>query len=103
MTRFHIAALCALLVSSPALAQRYLGQDEETFSWSRRIPSGGSVTIKNFNGAINITSSSGSEVQIRAEKRVRGERASVSDIAFDVDESSDGVAFCTVWRGESMC
>lgn len=105
MTRFHVAALCALLVSSPALAQRYLGQDEETFTWSRRISSGGSVTIKNFNGAINITSSSGSEVQIRAEKRVRGERggASVSDIAFDVDESSEGVMFCTVWRGDSMC
>ena len=103
MTRFHVAALCALLVSSPALAQRYLGQDEETFTWSRRISSGGSVTIKNFNGAINITSSSGSEVQIRAEKRVRGERASVSDISFSIVQSSDGVTFCTVWRGESMC
>jgi len=103
MTRFYAAALCGLLVASPALAQRFLGQDEETFTWSRRIPSGGSVTIKNFNGAINITASSGSTVQIRAEKKVRNERASVSDIAFDVDESSNGVTFCTVWRGESMC
>ena len=103
MSRLYLAAFCGLLISSPALAQRYLGQDDETFTWSRRIPSGGSVTIKNFNGAINITSSSGSDVQIRAEKRVRGERASVSDIAFDVDESSGGVTFCTVWRGDSMC
>ena len=103
MARQYIIALCALLVASPALAQRYVGQDEETFTWSRRLPSGGSVTIRNFNGAINISSSSGSEVQIRAEKKVRGERASVSDIAFDVDESSDGLMFCTVWRGQSMC
>src|SRR5689334_8607751 len=103
MIRFHIAALCSVLVAAPAMAQHYVGQDDETFTWSRRLSSGGSVTIKNFNGAINITSSSGDEVRIRAEKKVRGERASVSDIAFDIDESSDGVSFCTVWRGESMC
>ena len=96
--------MCGLLVSAaPLAAQRYQGRDESTFTYSRRLSSGSLVTIRSLNGPITVTSSSGNELEVRAEKRTRSARDDMRDMAFEVDESGDGVKICTVYRDESVC
>jgi len=101
--RIVLAACGALFAAAPLAAQRYQGRDETTFTYSRRVSSGSLITIKSLNGPITVTSASGNELEIRAEKRMRGARDDARDMSFEVDESGDGVKICTVYRDQSVC
>ena len=91
-----------LILASTAHAQNWRGRGDSVFVWSARIGDGGTLTIKNIVGGISVTEAKGDQVEVRAEKRMRG-HGEPGDIAFDVQESSSGATICTVYRGESAC
>jgi DUF4097 and DUF4098 domain-containing protein YvlB len=92
----------SLALAATANAQNSRGRGDSVFVWSARIGDGGTLTIKNIVGGISVTEARGDEVEVRAEKRMRG-RGEPGDITFDVQESSSGATICTVYRGESAC
>jgi Toastrack DUF4097 len=90
----------ALAPCSVALAQQ--GRDDASFAWSKQLPAGSHVTIRDGNGSIDVRESQTDRVEVRAVKRITG-RSSIRDVAFDVKETSDGVMICTVYDGETLC
>lgn len=93
--RLRIVAILALL---PALAA---GQDRsDAFTWSGRIASGGTLGIKHFNGPIDVRETSGDRVEVRA-ARISSRRG--EDMTFEVENFSDGVTICSVYRGRNIC
>jgi DUF4097 and DUF4098 domain-containing protein YvlB len=96
-TAIHsLSAACLILGAIPALAgaQTQVGRDVSVYTWRGSIPSGGSFSVKNFNGPIDVRSSSGNTVELRAEKSVRG--GNVRDIGFVVSTDRDGdVTICS--------
>jgi hypothetical protein len=100
MTRIAIVLAAALACSVSASAQQ--GRNDASFVWSRRIHPGSTLTIRNANGSIHVSESTSDRVELRAEKRPRG-RASVRDVAFDVDESDDRVTVCTLYDRQTSC
>lgn len=97
----RVASLSLALAAS-ANAQSFRGRNDSTFVWSARLGDGALLTIKNIVGGITVTEARGDEVEVRAQKQVRG-RGDPSDIGFDVQQSSSGATICTVYRGESAC
>jgi Putative adhesin len=95
-------AMIGLGLATTVNAQNARGRGDSVFVWSARIGDGGSLTIKNIVGGISVTEAPGDRVEVRAEKRMRGQ-GDPSDISFDVQESSSGATICTVYRGESAC
>jgi len=63
------------------------------------VPANGTVRVKHFNGPIDVRAATGDRVELRAERR--GRRS--SELTFEVENESDGVSICEVWRGRSAC
>ena len=92
------SSLLVLFAASTATAQR-----DTAFTWSKRLPDGARLTIKNINGPIDVRAAAGDRVEVRAIVRAES-RGNASDVTFDVRErSSDDVEICTVYRGNSDC
>lgn len=92
------SALLAMTAVSTASAQR-----DTAFTWSKRLPDGARLAIKNLNGPIDVRAGSGDRVEVRATIRVEA-RGNASDVTFDVRErAADDVEICTVYRGRSDC
>lgn len=90
--------LLATMAASTATAQR-----DTAFTWSKRLPDGARLAIKNLNGPIDVRAASGDRVEVRATIRVES-RGNASDVTFDVRErAADDVEICTVYRGRSDC
>ncbi|HET9426687.1 MAG TPA: DUF4097 family beta strand repeat-containing protein [Gemmatimonadaceae bacterium] len=90
--------LLATLAVSTASAQR-----DTAFTWSKRLPDGARLSIRNLNGPIEVRAASGDRVEVRATIRVES-RGNASDVTFDVRErAADDVEICTVYRGRSDC
>ncbi|MHB1328784.1 MAG: DUF4097 family beta strand repeat-containing protein [Gemmatimonadales bacterium] len=90
----------AILMPANALAQ-IVGRNESSFTATHRISNGGWVRITTPNGTVRIVQTSGSEVQIRADKDVR--RGSIEDIGFVVRRSGDALTVCAVYEDEEEC
>lgn len=90
-----------LSVAAPA-ARAQQGRDDATFTWSKTLAAGASLTIRNGNGPIDVHESSSDRVEVRAAKVVRG-GGSLRDVAFDVRESDDGVTICTLYGSQTSC
>ena len=92
------SSLLVILAAATAVAQR-----DTAFTWSKRLPDGSRLTIRNFNGPIDVRAASGDRIEVRATVRAES-RGNVSDVTFDVrDRASDDVEICTVYRGTSDC
>jgi DUF4097 and DUF4098 domain-containing protein YvlB len=88
-------------VSTVADAQ-LVGRNETVYTWRGTIPAGGQFTVKNFNGPIDVRPSSGTTVELRAEKRPKG-GADITDVGFEVRKSSNGdVSICST-QNEDSC
>lgn len=86
-------------VSTVADAQ-LVGRNETVYTWRGTIPSGGQFTVRNFNGPIDIKPATGTAVEFRAEKRLRG--GEVTDVGFEVRTSSNGdVSICATTNPDS--
>lgn len=92
------STMLALMAVSPAAAQR-----DTAFTWSKRLPEGARLSIKNLSGPVEVRAGSGDRVEVRASIRVQV-RGNASDVTFDVREkAADDVEICTVYRGRSAC
>ena len=104
MTVLRITALAAALVAFPALsgAQTLLGRGDSVFTWRGALPSGAQLTVRNHNGPIDVRPASGSQLELRAEKRSR--YGNLTDVAFDIrTEGSGDVSICSTLRGDDPC
>lgn len=105
-----VAAICTSLSASQLSAQRDRDRDdqdrsqrrENAFTWSGNIPNGRRILIKNINGGIDVERSSGSRVEVTAEKRWR--RGNPDDVRIEqVRLSGDEVVICAMWHPDSRC
>jgi hypothetical protein len=106
MSRIMLAAFTGLLITAPSSTlsgQQLVGREDSTAVWRGNVPDGQSLYVKTFTGSITVRASSGDALEIRAEKRTRGTRLGIRDIAFDVRETASGVRFCTVVREDNAC
>jgi DUF4097 and DUF4098 domain-containing protein YvlB len=104
MSSIRASVLLAALVALPALsgAQTLLGRNDSIFTWSGPLRAGALLTVKNHNGPIDVRPGSGSQVELRAEKRTR--YGNHQDVAFDVETSSNGdVTICSTLRDNNPC
>jgi hypothetical protein len=94
---FLMLAVLATVAAAPAHAQAD-GSNAADFVWSRAMPSGASLTIRNFNGAIRVHPATGNKVEVRGVMR----SGDASDVLFRVDTSGNDVTICTLMnRGDS--
>jgi hypothetical protein len=100
----QIAALAAtLLAPAVASAQTQMGRADSIYTWRGALPSRGQLTIRNFNGPIDVRSASGTTAEFRGVKRTRGS-GSIQDIAFEIVNGSNGdVSICATLRRSSSC
>lgn len=92
----RIAAL-SLFVASSAVAQ------DTAFTWSRSLPAGARLTIRNYNGLIDVRPGTTDRVEVRATTRIES-RGAAKALTFDVREhAADDVEICTVFRGLNVC
>jgi DUF4097 and DUF4098 domain-containing protein YvlB len=66
------------------------------------MAAGSTIAVRNSDGFIHVRESTSDRVEVRATK-VRGSRGSVSDVAFDVDESRGGITICTLYDRQRSC
>jgi hypothetical protein len=97
-------ALLVALVALPALsgAQTLLGRNDSVFTWRGTLPAGALLTVRNHNGPIEVRPATGTQVELRAEKRAR--YGNVTDVAFDVATGSHGdITICSTFRDNNPC
>lgn len=104
MTRFSLRTVAvvgvSMVLARASSAQQ--GRDESTFTWSKQLSSGSTLTIANGDGPISVREAAGDLVVVRAVKVPRS-RASIRDVAFDVRESSGTVEICTLYGDQTSC
>jgi hypothetical protein len=71
---------------------------EENFHWRGELAPGATVEIKNTNGAIVATGTSGREVEVEAVKK--GRRSDPAEVKIEVVKHAGGVTICAVYPGE---
>jgi DUF4097 and DUF4098 domain-containing protein YvlB len=96
---FAVAGASILLTQTSSAQQ---GRDESTFTWSRQMASGSTLTIANGDGPIGVREAAGDLVVIRAVKSSRS-GASIRDVAFDVRETGSNVEICTLYGARTSC
>jgi hypothetical protein len=104
MTSFRASAFAGALLVLPALsgAQTLLGRNDSVFTWRGTLPAGALLTVRNHNGPIDVRPATGSEVELRAEKRAR--YGNYTDVAFDVGTGSKGdITICSTFRNNNPC
>jgi hypothetical protein len=104
MSSPRTAVLLATLLVLPALsgAQTLLGRNDSIFTWRGPLRSGGLLTVRNHNGPIEVRPATGTQVELRAEKRAR--YGNYGDVAFDVGTGSNGdVRICSTFRDNNPC
>ncbi|MBC7791594.1 MAG: DUF4097 family beta strand repeat protein [Anaerolineae bacterium] len=94
------ALLTALLVPSLAIAQES-ERDEKAFTWTGKIPAGSWVRVRNLNGGIDVEPGTGTDTEVRGEKKWR--RGDPRDVRFEVIKDGDNVTICALWYEESSC
>jgi len=90
----------SLLLSRASSAQQ--GRDESTFTWSKQMTSGSTLTIENGDGPISVREAAGDLIVVRAVKVPRS-RGSIRDVSFDVRETDGAVEICTLYDQQTSC
>jgi DUF4097 and DUF4098 domain-containing protein YvlB len=85
-----------------AAAQSLVGRSDSIYTWRGPLAAGRLLSVRNFNGPIEVRAAQGNTAEVRAEKRTRG--GAVTDVAFEVQTSPDGdVRLCSVLRDNDGC
>lgn len=88
--------LALALAPAPLFAQAAGG---DVFTWSGRLSAGATLTIRHFNGPIDVRESTTDRVDFRASRPTRRG----AELSFEVQNTSDGVSICGVYRGRNAC
>lgn len=103
-TRAVLAAILFILPAHSAIAQTLVGRSDSIYTWRGAMPTGAQLTIRNFNGPIDVRAAQGTTAELRAEKRPSRGGLSIEDIAFDLQTSSNGdVNICATLRDADYC
>lgn len=100
------SAFAAALVVLPALssAQTLVGRTDSIYTWRGAMPSNALLTIRNFNGPIDVRAATGSTAEVRAEKRTSRGGGSIEDVAFEIQKGGSGdVTICATLRSNNPC
>lgn len=87
-----------LLAGMPALLGAQAATDN-LFTWSGRLAQGQTLSIRHFNGPLDVRQGSGDRVEFRAERNSRRG----DGVSFQVENVSGGVTICSVYRGRNIC
>ena len=85
LTITAFSALMALVIASPAFAQR----DTETVDRTLTMQPGGTLRLKTFSGRVKITGTSGSQLIVHAVRRATRDR--LEDIKLEITQSGSTV------------
>lgn len=106
MNRSLRSAALAAAVFVPfslASAQTQVGRTDSIYTWRGALPAKAQLSIRNFNGPIDVRPASGSTAEFRGVKRTRG-NGSIQDIAFEIENGSGGdVSICATLRRSNSC
>lgn len=103
---FHRGAVLVALALVPAAprAQAQVGQSDSIYTWRGPLAARALLTVRNYNGPIDVRQASGTSAEVRAEKRTSRGGGSIRDVAFDVRTESNGdVTICSTYRDRNPC
>jgi DUF4097 and DUF4098 domain-containing protein YvlB len=102
--RFGALACAFTVLPMAGSAQTLVGRTDSIYTWRGALPSGALLTVKNFNGPIDVRPSTGTQAEMRAEKRTGRGGGDIQDVAFDIETSSNGdVTICATYRRNNPC
>jgi len=87
------------LALAPAVLAAQETSNDNVFTWSGRMASGSTIAIRHFHGPIEVREGTSDRAEFRADRRSRRS----GDLSFEVNNESDGVTICGVYRGRSAC
>lgn len=87
-----VLAAAATMAAVPSLS----AQGRADFQWEKSLPAGSRVSVHDVNGNITVSPSSSGRVEITGTKH--GSRGDVDDLTAVVEETSDGIVVCVVWK-----
>jgi DUF4097 and DUF4098 domain-containing protein YvlB len=102
----RLAALACVLacLSATASAQTLVGSADSIYTWRGALPARALLTVKNYNGPIDVRQSSGSQAEVRAEKRTSRGGGDIRDVAFEIQTGSNGdITICSTYRDNNPC
>jgi hypothetical protein len=100
MRTLRIALSLTALLPSLAAGQ-ILGRDAEVFTRTEAVARGEWFRFYGPIGDVTVTEGSGTQVEFRAEKILRSGR--VTDIAFELRRTGEGVTICAVFEDDDEC
>jgi hypothetical protein len=100
MQTLRIALSLAALVPSLAAGQ-ILGRDAEVFTRTEAVARGEWFRFYGPIGDVTVTEGTGTQVEFRAQKILRSGR--VTDIAFELRRTGEGVTICAVFEDDDEC
>src|SRR5260370_11047197 len=104
MRSFAHLTFLLLLPLGTARSQALVGRSDAVFTWRGALRAGAQLTVKNFNGPIELRGGDAAQVEFRAEKRTERGGGAIEDVAFDIQEDGSGdVTICAVFRGNNPC
>jgi hypothetical protein len=99
MNTIRIACIGAVALLAAAPAARAQAQDPNHFSWHGTIAQGKTLEIRGVNGSIRAEMSTGSEVEVTADKHGRDDDPAT--VRIEVVPHEGGVTICAVYPGRS--
>jgi hypothetical protein len=100
MRALRIGLSLITLVPSLAAAQ-ILGRDAEVFTRNEAVARGEWFRFYGPIGDVTVTEGTGTQVEFRAEKILRSGR--VTDIAFELRRTGEGVTICAIFEDDDEC
>ena len=101
MNTIRIACIgaAALLAAAPAARAQAQAQDPDHWSWHGAIAAGKTLEIRGVNGSIRAVASTGSEVEVTADKHGRDDDP--TSVRIEVVPHEGGVTICAVYPGRN--
>ncbi|HEY4307369.1 MAG TPA: DUF4097 family beta strand repeat-containing protein [Gemmatimonadaceae bacterium] len=93
--------LSLALVAVVGLAACSRAGSDDSFEWSKEVPAGSVVHIRDGAGNINVTRASGQEALVRGSRRWQHSRS--SDVRFVVENHDGAYYICAMWRNSGKC
>jgi hypothetical protein len=99
--RLFRSALLLAVFALPAAGQ---SGNDNTYTWSGKIPAGRWIRVRNLNGAITVGAASGDNVEVTATKHWRrGDPAVVHFENKKYGPGNESVVICALWGERSTC
>ena len=99
MNTIRIACIGAAALLAAAPAARAQAQDPNHWSWHGAVAQGKTLEIRGVNGSIRAEASTGSEVEVTADKHGRDDDPAT--VRIEVVPHEGGVTICAVYPGRS--